>query len=92
MTINDFTALLTAIAISVTALVGVANLLQARANAKQGAATHQLVDGKMTQLLASTEAIGVANTATAKAEGINEGAQSQRDRDAPGIQPPEPPA
>ena len=81
MTIQDFTGLLTACAISVTALVGLLNLIQSRANARQGVATHALVDGKMTQLLASTEAIGVANTATAHAEGINEGAQSQRDRD-----------
>jgi hypothetical protein len=83
MTVNDVAILFAACASVLTSIVALAGLMQGRANARQAAATHSLVDGKMTQLLQSTQAIGVANAGQAHAEGVIEGAQGQRDRDTP---------
>jgi hypothetical protein len=66
-------ALITAVASMVTTIISALVLVQSRKNGDSQKATHELVNSRMSELLA-------AATGQAHAEGIASGEQSQRDR------------
>jgi hypothetical protein len=69
-------ALISAGASLVTACISALVLMQSRRNGDQAKVTHELVNSRMSELLA-------AATGQAKAEGIASGEQAQRDRSGP---------
>jgi len=99
ITIDQFAAALTPIASIIASMVTIALMIQVLRQSKkigaQGAmiearqiATHKLVDGVAHDLAAAKQGQTDAEVGQAHAEGVHEGEQAQRDRQAAGWAPP----